>query len=265
MSGQIIFFEKNKADFQYTWVMASASQGNAFASKVLNRSNNSAWITTDSVDADNTTLTIDIGDSKFITDIILIKHNFKSFQVKYWNGSSYVNFSPAINETTNTKSSNYFPVAQVSTMRIQLTVFGTQTPNEDKYLYQFIMTAKLGQLTGWPMIKKPTHSRNKKKSQMLSGKYNIQENVGFFACALEVESWSIDADLAVVESLYNAQDGFLLWLCGGNEDQFKTKRQGYRLEDLYLMKCLDDYQPEYRGGIYSNGLKIGIDMAEVID
>ncbi len=265
MSGQIIFFEKNKADFQYTWVNATASQGDDFAHRVLDRSNNTAWITTGSVDADNTTLTIDIGDQKFITDLILIKHNLKNFTVKYWNGTTYTNFSPAIAETTNTDTSNHYPVTQVETSRIQITIFGTQTADVDKYIHQVIMTSRIGQLTGWPKIKKPVHSRNKKKSQMLSGKVNLQENVGFFSCELEVDSWSIDADLDIVEALYDSQDGFLVWLCGGDETQFKTLRKGYRLEDIYLMKCVDDYSPEYNQGIYQLGMKIQIQLAEVID
>jgi hypothetical protein len=265
MSSQIIFFEKNKADLSYENISATASEGSEYAPYVLNRSNLSAWLTTGSVDANNTTLTIDLTEDRVITDILLLKHNFKSFTVKYWNGSTYVAFSPAIAPTTNTSASNYYEVTQVETSKIQITILGTQTPNEDKYLYQFIATEKLGQLNGWPVIQGPTHSRNRIKNKTLSGKMNIVENVGGFSCALTVAFLKDSSDLDVIETLYAANEGFLVWLSGGDESQFLTRRQGYRMEDIYLMKCVDEYRPEYVSGIYKNGIKIELSLQEVID
>jgi hypothetical protein len=265
MSSQIIFFQKNKADLSYENVSATASQGSAYAQYVLNRSNVSAWLTTGSVDADNTTLTIDFNEDRYVTDLLLLKHNFKSFTVKYWNGSSYVAFSPAIAPTNNTAASNHYEVTGVETSRIQITILGTQTANQDKYLYQFIATEQLGQLNAWLMIKNPTHSRNRIKNKTLSGKLNIVENVGGFSCRLTVKSLTNSSDLNLIEELYAANEGFLVWLCGGDESQFLTRRQGYRMEDIYLMKCTDEYQPEYVDGVYKNGIKIEIDLQEVID
>src|SRR5688500_2818941 len=133
MSGQIIFFRKSKADFSYDNVSATASEGASYAEYVLNRSNLSAWLTTGSVDANNTTLTIDFSEDRVVSDILLLKHNFKAFTVKLWDGSTYQDFSPAISETTNTDSSNYYEVTSQETSRIQITITGTQTPDEDKY------------------------------------------------------------------------------------------------------------------------------------
>jgi hypothetical protein len=265
MSGQIIFFEKNKADFSYSSVRATASESTDYAVNVLNRNNTTAWITTGSLDSNNTTLTIDTADTKLISDILLIKHNFKAFTLKYWDGFTYQDFSPAINETTNTKESNYFEVEAVSTNKLQLTILGTQVPDSDKFLYQFIATEKLGRLTGWPIIKSPTISRNRKTNQMLSGKMNVFENVGNFSVTLRFNSFSSDADLTLVEELYNQVDGFLVWPCGGNEAQFRTARQGYRMIDIFLMKPIDEYTPEYNKGIYKSGLSFDINLEEVID
>lgn len=264
MSGQIIFFKKNVADIEKTYMTVTASQGNDFASRALNRSNLSAWITTGSVDADNTTWEVDMVDESNVTDILLIKHNFKAFTVKYWDGSTYKDFSPAINETTNTSATNWYQVSNVSTSKLKITITGTQTANVDKFLYQFIATEKIGTLSGFPVIKNPTHDENKKRNTMLSGKTHLVKNVGGFQCTLNVSEWKLDADLALVESLYGSVEGFLVWLCGGNENQFSSKRIGYRLEDIYLMKCVNEYSPEWVGGIYSRGLDISIKLEEVI-
>ncbi len=265
MSEQILFLQKNEADFSKSWVTATASEGNDYANRVLNRSNLSAWITTGSTDASLTTLTIDMVDARAITDIILIKHNFKNFTVKYWDGATYQPFSPAISETTNTAASNSYEVTQVSTSKIQITVNGTMVVDDDKYLFQFIASKRIGQLAGWPVIKNPLLERNKKSTKMLSGKLNIAENIGKFSCELTVKEWTSSADLTIVEALFNSPEGFLVWLCGGSESQFASTRQGYRHEDIFLMKCVNDYEPEYVEGQYLRGLDIKIKLAEVID
>jgi len=261
---QIMFFERNKADYSDSNVTATASQGSEYASRVLDRSNATAWQTTGSVDADNTTLTIDMVDEHDVTDIILIKHNFKAFTVKYWNGSSYVDFSTPISQTVNTDSTSHYSFTQVQTTKIQVTITGTQTPNDDKHLYQLIVGNLIGQLTGWPVIKAPKHTKNIKKNVMLSGKTDIVQNVGAFSTQLMVKNWNSDADLDIIETLYSSSEGFLVWLCGGNEDQFSTQRLGYKKEDIYLMKCTDDYSPEYVDGLYKTGLNIKMTLTEVV-
>lgn len=264
MAEPILFFKKAKTDLSEDNVSATANEGSEFANYALNRSNLSAWITTGSSDSSGTTWTVDMTDEKTISEILLIKHNFKSFTVKYWDGAAYQDFSPAISETTNTEEVNRYSVTEVATSKIQITINGTMTPDEDKYLFQFIATEVLGQLAGYPVIKNPVLSRNKKKSTMLSGKLNISENVGGFSCDLSVSEWKSDADLTLVETLYSSSDGFLVWLCGGDEDQFASLRKGYRLEDLFLMKCVNDYEPEYVAGMYRRGMNITIKLAEVV-
>jgi hypothetical protein len=264
VSYQIIFFKKSKCDFERTEVVASASEGDLYASNALNRNNTSAWLTTGSTDASLTTFEVDFQEVRDITDILLIKHNFKNFTVKYWNGSSFVAFSTPISETVNTAETTHYTRAVVSTQKLQITVNGTMVANSDKYMYQFIATEQIGQLNAWPVIKKPELSRNRIKNQMLSGKFNVVENVGDFSCSLYVKALSSDADLTIIETLYSSTEGFLVWLCGGSETQFKTVRQGYRLEDLYLMKCLNEYLPEYYKGLYNSAIGIELKLQEVI-
>jgi hypothetical protein len=265
MSGQIIFFEKNKADYSNPNVSATASQGAAYAEYALNRSNNSAWVTTGSVDADNTTFTVDFTDPRLISEILLVKHNFKAYTVQYYDGSNWQNFSPAISETTNTAETNRYSVTEVSAYQIRITITGTQTANQDKYLYQFIATKLIGQLAGWPVIKSPVLSRGRRSTAMLSGKRSITESVGHFECSLAVKEWKSNADLTIVETLYARNEGFLVWLSGGVTSQFSSVRQGYRLEDIFLMKCANEYRPEFVDGIYPRGLAIDMDLIEVVE
>lgn len=265
MGAQIAFFEKNKCDFSNESLLITASQADDYTQFLSDRSNDSAWMTTGSVDADLTSIIFDMVDEYELTDLFLVKHNFKAYTLKYWNGSAWTNFSTTIAETVNTQETNRHSFTQVATTKLQLIIQGTQVADADKRMFQFVATKSIGTLAGWPIINDPVVSRNRQRSVMLSGKKSIRENVGGFSCKLEVANWKSDADLTIVERLYDANDGFLMWLCGGSETQFSSVRQGYRKEDLFLMKCENEYRPEFYKGIYSSGLKMSLALSEVVD
>lgn len=265
MSAQMAFFKKSLADLTQPNLVVTASQGQDTAEFALNRRNTSAWITTDSVDADNTTYEVDFTDEVYISDILLIKHNFKNFTIKRWNGSTFVDFSTPIAVSNNTEETNWYRFDRVSTQKVQITITGTQVANEDKIMYQFIATELMGQLTGWPKMKDPRISKNRKTARMLSGKLSVTENVGYYAGSFGVENWRIAPDIAIIESLYNSFESFLFWPCGGDEDQFFGSPIGYRLEDIYLCRTVNDYSPEYVAGIYANGLNLEVKLEEVTE
>jgi hypothetical protein len=261
---QILFFEKNYGDLQNPNATATASQASDFADFPRNRKNTSAWITTGSVDLDATTYEYDFSDEEDVDQIILLKHNFKSYTVKYWDGSLYQDFSPAISETTNTAENTHYNVTQVSTTKVQITINGTFVADSDKNLGQFIVTKRLGRLNAWPEIKKPTISRNRVVNNMLSGKASVVENVGQYSADLSIQVWSDDGDLTLIENLYDRFNGFLFWPCGGDETQFSTIRQGYRIEDIFLCKFVDENVPEYLRGIYKSGIVVKIKLRESV-
>lgn len=265
MGSQIIFFDKNKIDISNQNAVITSTEAEEFVDFMRNRNNTSAWVTTGSVDADLTTLIFDFGERRTIDNILLIKHNLKAYTLKYWNGSTYVNFSTPVAETANALATTRHTFDEVETSKIQLIIQGTTVANSDKYIYQFIATTLLGQFEGWPVISNVELDRNRTKIQALSGKTSINENIGGFKCQLAVPNWKITDDIGIVEALYDKNEGFLMWLCGGNEDQFWYKARGYRLEDLYLMKCVNEYSPEFVKGIYISGLELKIKLEEAID
>lgn len=264
MAGQILFYEKSKCDFTNSNASATASQGVGYESYLLDRSNRTAWVTSGSVDADLTNIVIDFTEQRYIDTIVFIKWNVKSYTIQYWNGSTYVDFATAIDVTTNTAETVKHSVTEVLTSKIKLIIRGTMVANDDKYIYQVICTSFIGQLAGWPVIKKPTHNLNRIVTKMLSGRVNVVESVGGFSMDLEVANWNSDADLTIIERLYTLAEGFLVWTCGGDEAQFSSVRMGYRLEDWFLMRPTNNYVPEYVKGLYKTGLKIQMSLAECV-
>lgn len=265
MSEQIRFFKKPVTDSTQPNVTATASQSSDLASYATIRGFFAGWVTTGSVDADNTTFEIDWVDERTVDSIFLLKHNFKAFTVQYWNGATYQNFSPAISETTNTEMDSFYSVTGVDTSKIKITITGTMVADADKYLYYAAACESLGQLEGWPLIKNPKVSKATKVTRMLSGKADVAQNVGGFSCELKVKHWRIVADLEIIENLYSRYESFLVWLCGGDATQFFFGPLGYTRRDLVLMRTVNEYEPEYVEGVYVNGLDLTIKLEEVVE
>lgn len=266
-SEQIIFFNKNRIDLSFDQVVLTASEGQDFVDFVRNRSLNSGWATTGSADANNTTFIVDMVDSNEVSSIILNGHNFKSYKIEKWDpiGSSFVAFTPAIDETSTDETTSRHVVTDGIFSKFKITIRGTQVVDDDKYLAELIVTQDLGQLEGWPVIQDPVNSRNRKINKMLSGKSDVRENVGSFSTKLKVNILKSDADLAIFESLFLANEGFHVWLCGGDESQFSSVRLGYRKKDLPLMKCSNEYKAGFYAGLYKSGIVSEVDLVEVID
>lgn len=264
MSNQIIFFDKNKADLDQPDCVATASEANTYANLARNRSNDTMWMTTGSVDANDTTYEMDMVDMFAIDSIILIGHNFKSFTLQWWDGFAYQDFSTPVNPTNNSDATTFHFFTVVNTTKVKLTIYGTIIPDSDKQLAQFVITKKVGQFNSWPTIKAPSHDLNLQITKMLSGKSNISQNLIGFRCELDVVTLSDSNDLSIIDYIYFSGNSFLVWLSGGNEDQFKTPARGFRLKDLYLMKCTNIWSPEPYQGFYGIGYKTAIQLTEVI-
>ena len=148
---------------------------------------------------------------------------------------------------------------------IRITVYNTIVADDDKVIKQIIVTERLGQLEGWPTIKAPSHDSNKKQVDLLSGKIFMIESLGNFSCELSVSHWRNENDLQLIQDLYFARQGFLIWISGGNDDQFFFKGEGYKKEDLYFVRPTNAFTPEYVKGIYNSGMNIKIKLTEVIE
>lgn len=275
MAQQIRFFQKNIIDLSQDSVtmtvtdLVADNSGQEIIDFVRNRNNSSAWLTTESTDAANTQILAQFGVGRDVSSILLVKHNWKAFTIQYWNEltSTWTSFSTPIAETVNTDETTHFQFDTVETNQIRIIITGTQVADEDKELYQLIVTADIGagQLAGWPVIKNPTHDTNKRKTKMLSGKVHVVESVGSFMCSLEVSNWKSVADVSLIEDIFFRREGVLLWLCGGDESQFAVPSRGYRLEDLYYVRPTNSFEPELVKGIYSSGQKIRMDLQEAIE
>ena len=275
MAKQTLFLKKNVLDLSLDYVTltvtdsVATNNGQSIIDFVRNRNNASAWLTTGSTDAANTTLLCEFGVGRDITDIILVKHNWKSYTIKYWDALAldWADFSTPIAPTNDQETTTQHQFDRVETDKIQIIITGTRVADDDKELYQLIVSEKIenGFLEGWPVIRNPIHDKKKKVTDMLSGKISLLENVGAFQADLEVAQWKSANDIALVENIYFRREGVLMWLCGGDEDQFHYAAMGYRKEDIYFVRPINNFEPEMVKGIYTAGFKIQMKFKESID
>lgn len=267
MAGPLIL-EKNKIDLDQPNVTLTVTDGVAddagdqFLDMLRNRKNTSGWGTGGSSDAGLTTIEIDTGDVIDVTDVFFIKHNMKSYTFKYWNGSAWTAFASAIAPTTNTEDTTHHNFTEVSASRFQLVINGTMTADQDKLLAQIVLTKRMGQFSKQPKITKPRHERGRKVRKMLSGRANITRTTGAFSCQMQFPANKSVADHALIERMFDSFNGFLVWLNAGDDSQFFTEVQGFRKEDLYLMACTNDLEPEWVDGHFGHGQAIEISLVE---
>jgi len=269
MASQIQFLRKNHLDLDRTnpaitiTDAVATNTGQDSVDLMRNRNNISGWVTTDSTDAANTEILTTFGDLLDIDFIELIKHNFKDYLIE-WQDSVDA-WATYATETSNTDSTSIYELdSPVNAKAIRITITAMQVTDSDKELRQLIMTEKRYQFVGWPVVKKPVHSKNRKINKMLSGKVNVIDTRGAFSCELEIKLSGEENDLNMHEEIYEQREGLLMLVSGTDEDQFRTKRKGYRNEDIVLVKAVDEYTNPYYKGQYPNGIKIKMKLAETV-
>lgn len=273
ITGGIKFFSKNQV-LEIDGGSITASSGDVVAESAIDKNPITSWISVGSDDSTTETLTLTF-PSATIDRILLQNHNWREFTVEYWNGSSWTSFAnvvgldgstSGISETDFADDTAYYEFDEVTTTQLRIQVVKTQTADEEKNIAQVIACQELGTLQGFPMVKRLRHSRNERKKTMLSGKVFIQKSIDSFECRIDFQdypgSYSADIDLAM--SLFDREDPFLMWLCGGRRgaDYFSKAVRGFRLQDVYLMQVGKDVTIDYRSGGYKNPVNLSVDLEE---
>lgn len=229
-----------------------------------NRNLTSAWSTTGSNDSANTEIVCELSDSPNINDIFLIGHNLKDFTVEYFDGTNYVLLDTVSGNTDDFYHLNLdYPI---SSTIIRFTITGTITADDDKRITRLMIVERMltGQFQDWLVIQDAEQSKIKKKNQMLSGKYFISDSVGAFTVTLRSRGITNQGDIDIIEQMFLSRSGFMLWLSGGDEAQFRFKLTGYRRQDFYIMKPERDYIAEYYKGLYRSVVPQNIRLVETV-
>jgi len=277
ITGNNKFFEKSKC-LQIDGATAAVSSGTNTADFIIDQNNYTYWRSSSSNDLTTETIEIEF-DEVEIDRIFLMRHNLKDYKIEYWNGSAWTHFSSVvgitgslanITETVFEKNVSYYEFSPVTTSKILVTALKTQVANEEKYISQVICTKEIGTFAGFPRVKDLDFDKNSRTKKTISGKYSIQKSFEVASFGMELKDYPTDdefnVDLDLVTSLYESEDPFLVWLCGGKYGKpfFRYTIRGYRLEDLFQMKVSKPIKTSYNNGVYINPLNLIVDFEESI-
>lgn len=262
ITGGIKFFERSTALFS-DGTVAVATSNSASANNILT---NRQLTYLQSIGSDDTTTeTIIVTYNKTVTidRIILNRMNFKEFTVKYDLASVFTDFTTVIgldgalgggiSETAFADETAYYEVDQISTTGIQIEVLKTQIADAEKIIYNLFTTTELGTLEYPPQIA-GGFNRKQRQSDVLSGLANIQKSFEVNSFGLEFTSHPSESDMDLINTLFDSENSFLVWLCGGKRgsSSFRFDIKGYNLRDIYNMQIEGGIAPNYPGSIYVN-------------
>lgn len=274
VTGGIKFFDLNLADSK-TGADAEASSGDSSASFILDRNQYTVWRSVGSDDTTTETIEVTLSASETFSRLFLIRHNFKEFTVQYWDGgwTDFSNIvgvngetSSIISETDYAANTAYYEFDAVATDRILITSTKTQTADEEKFLNSFVVTTELGTLQGYPVIADATKDKKLRKSILLNGRSFIDKSLEVFRTTINFKNYppGLDSDLNLLLALFDRDDNFFVWLCGGRDGEpyFRYQLRGFRLEDLILMQTINIFKDRYRKNIYTSMVNMKLQLEE---
>lgn len=274
ISGGFKFFTKNYALYK-DGATITATSNTSGANAVIDVNKYTQWTSVGSTDAITETLLITLKTAQVINRLFLIGMNFKQFSVKYWNGSTYADFTSVIGinaevksgiqESTYAKTSAYYEFDSVTTNIIQVSVLKTQVVNVQKFLTTFIVTKEIGTFKGFPRASIDV-DRNEAKAETLSSKFIVQKGAETTTVGLNFKSHPYQNDLDILDYLFNSEEPFLVYPCGGRDGEtyFKVNQKGWRIGDVVNMQMVGKMPSDFEKGVYILGFNKTIKMEEHI-
>jgi hypothetical protein len=276
ITGGIKVFNRSKALIEDDVSMAATS-GAGSEARALDRNPYTYWRSVGSSDVVTETLIVTFPSATTIDRLFFIDINWKQFTCKYDSGGVFTDFTTVVGldgalgggiaETAYANTTAYYEVDSISTTRLEITITTTQVADEEKYVNRIVPTVELGTLVGYPNIKKIDHSRNQRIRKMLSGRSLVlksEESVRALDLDFKGYPASYTADIALAFSLFDIEEDFLIWLCGGRygTTYFRNTLRGFRLEDLYAMQLTKNLKVSYSKNIYINTVNFVLSMVE---
>ena len=269
ITGGIKVFEKSDCLFK-DGAEAVASSATDSANYMLSMNKYLRW---DSIGSDDTTsedITITF-DSTTFSRLFLVSHNLKEFTITYGAGSTaFTNVvgidgtKSGITETVFSENTSYYEFDAVTTTQINISALKTQVADDEKYITLVAVTTEMGTFEGYPQVT-PMTDANEKRAQVQTGKYITQKSFETFNAKISQEHTSQE-DIDLLNTMYERQQPFLLWLCGGKYGtaNFSVEFKNWRLQDLYQVQTYGPVETRFRSNVYTSSPMTAIQLAEEV-
>lgn len=279
ISGGIKFFTKSACKLA-DGAQAIASSGVSSANFAIDRNSDTKWVTSGSNDTLTETLSISFSGTQTFNRLLLTDFNFKQFTIQYDVSGVWTDFTNTvgidgatsmgkISETVFSDDSAYYEFDTVMSSKLLITVTKTQIANQDKFLNLLTVTTEIGTLQGHPGIK-ATVDKNERKKPALSGRMMIIKSIETFSVILNFKNYPgrspYGNDFDIMFRLFDLDDNFLVWLCGGRRGSgyFSYQARPFRLRDIYECNVSDKITPIYSNEIFSTSVNMQVTISEAI-
>jgi len=252
------FHTKNRINSGSTFVMTSAPS--ISTSAIFDRKRNTKLTSVGSDDVTDEVWQITFtGDvAKNISAIMMDNHNIKSGNVKYWNGASYVDFSPAISLSGNSAATSFFSFAQVSTSRLQFTFETTIVADAQKYVGEIMAF----DLIGTPSRRPSSFVISQNERSVIHETANGGNVYVFFGKKSKIKITFSDAsysDIDLFLTLKELGDVFYIYPSGG---EYEGVDVGFRLQDIYQVNYVNDFSPNLKSNILELNQSLAMELQE---
>lgn len=281
ITGGIKFFEKSVCLLK-DGASVVVSSGDVVADYLLDTNPLTYWNSVESTDLVTESIFITFPQETEISRIFILDHNFKDLEILYLDpgtgnptqigagvvglSGSAANNTDGLIETTWNQNTSYYEFTPIRTSQIRIYVVTTQVANAEKYCSQIIATNELGTLVGFPNVKSMEPNNNAVENKMLSGKMNVVKGYDAFACKIKFDNYpaSLSADLDLAMSLFDSQNPFLMWLCGGKfgSTRFLYTLRGFRLQDVIQCQTSGKMSQEYYKNVYTSLIDLELKIME---
>lgn len=297
----IYFFTDSKCLFR-DGASCVASTGTLAQNYILNFNKAFAWQSVGSDDLTTETLTITFSSAQSIDSLFLINHNFKKFKITYNGGSNFSNvktvnvydtgffadsdgaiftdsdgnyFSDGESDFSTTtqeiyfenynKNTAYFEFDSVSVSTIEITIYTTQTANQEKALNIFSAQSIIGNFSNSGLDQNnPNIDHNERQYVNILNKPFVRKGIETFSCSIRIPFANNQNDIDLLETLQTREDDFIIWLCGGKQgtDYFSVNAKPYRLEDVYRVQNTRNSSPNFYQNLYVSGYTNSLNVIE---
>jgi len=194
-----------------------------------------------------------------VSSIHLANHNLKSFDIKYWSSTAFVDFSTTIGTTSNATDYHYFDDFAVTTSKIQITASTTIVADAQKYVGGLRVLNKIGEMSVNPQKANIKYHENS-KNYYTDSKENVFVLFGV-STKYDLDFKNLPAaDIDILEDCKYLGESFYVNLGGGGSDH--TVR-GWRIEDIALVNYTNAFDPKVSDNLLANGEDIKVKLEGV--
>lgn len=214
-----------------------------------------------------------------ISRIILLDHNLKKFRFWGFNASPLVgtdidnapfqsqilgaNSNNAVEVSGNDKTISYFEFPE-TTFRKHFTIqaFETIVPGELRKIGKVILTNEIGTLIGYPEPGQMSFNPNSRTFKSKAGGAFITKQKETLSLGLNFRNYTYEDDIELMHKLNVMDEDFLMWPCGGREENFRYPMKGFRVNDIYKVNTTRPIRTQYLRGSYAGLINATMDFQE---